>query len=478
MPFLVRSPLFTCLRFRFGFSTNSTPPPQLPRVQSVYKRVLPGILIQLNSFFGKQVFTEALHEGNMECFFPLIEQFKTQYKPSTCGATTLTMCLNALVIDPKTIWKGIWRWYSEESLGCSHPDYLDEIDIEKFTHLAKRNYCSIQMFYHNSMKTLVACDKSTLDCPSGNHHSSTSIMKKTACFDTFFDCCMASARRDGFFLVTNSSRRALNQTGFGHFSPIGGVNLKRNLVLVLDVARYKYPPYFCDIKKLFDSFEEVDAATKKPRGFCLIAKSYQHYARICRETDDFLSMTNVKQKLKTFKYEDQKKEDYDLVKDVFLKMLGAFGDDFRFLFVHYLFEIGARIDHDQTPHQDSGEESNLNFDNGLGEKYLKSFKEEFDELKVKDFCREILKEMEEDQYLMKIIGLIKDFHPYLIEEIVGILFFAMPWGENSVKGIFKGKEELVKKLKLFEERKDGKKLIVNEVNNLKLNLGFDDLFNE
>lgn len=51
------------------------------------------------------MFQEALLEGNMECFFPLIEQFTTQAEPAFCGLGTLAMVLNALEVDPGRVWK-------------------------------------------------------------------------------------------------------------------------------------------------------------------------------------------------------------------------------------------------------------------------------------------------------------------------------------------------------------------------------------
>jgi hypothetical protein len=45
---------------------------------SFHKRPLPNSLIPFASKEGKEVFTEALIEGTMECFFPLSEQFVTQ----------------------------------------------------------------------------------------------------------------------------------------------------------------------------------------------------------------------------------------------------------------------------------------------------------------------------------------------------------------------------------------------------------------
>jgi hypothetical protein len=40
-------------------------------------------------------------------------------------------------------------------------------------------------------------------------------------------------------LCVSFHRGTLNQTGDGHFSPIGGYCAEKNMVLVLDVARFK-----------------------------------------------------------------------------------------------------------------------------------------------------------------------------------------------------------------------------------------------
>ncbi|RYG57047.1 hypothetical protein EON66_01370 [archaeon] len=114
---------------------------------------------------GKRLFAEALADGTMECYFPLAAQFRTRTssspirtpcclecararvrthllaaavagigigvattalvsmracerlaedEPAYCGLTTLVMTLNALNIDPRRLWKGPWRWYTED----------------------------------------------------------------------------------------------------------------------------------------------------------------------------------------------------------------------------------------------------------------------------------------------------------------------------------------------------------------------------
>ena len=60
-------------------------------------------------------------------------------------------------------------------------------------------------------------------------------------------------------MIVNSSRAALEQTGDGHFSPVCG--LSENKTLVFDVARYKYPSYWCDLDRLFNSMQRIDKDT-------------------------------------------------------------------------------------------------------------------------------------------------------------------------------------------------------------------------
>lgn len=55
---------------------------------------------------GRRLFREALIEGNMESYFRLAEQFRTQDDLAFCGLSTLTMVLNALAVDPGRVWKG------------------------------------------------------------------------------------------------------------------------------------------------------------------------------------------------------------------------------------------------------------------------------------------------------------------------------------------------------------------------------------
>ena len=46
-----------------------------------------------------------MQSNEMEPFFPLSEQFTTQEEPTYCALGTLTMCMNALNVDPQRRWR-------------------------------------------------------------------------------------------------------------------------------------------------------------------------------------------------------------------------------------------------------------------------------------------------------------------------------------------------------------------------------------
>jgi hypothetical protein len=83
----------------------------------------------------------------------------------------------------------------------------------------------------------------------------------------------ACGTRAGSFLVAAYSRQSLGQTGGGHYSPIGGYHRERDAVLIMDVARFKYPPHWVPLRALYAAMKSVDADTGRPRGYVTIRRS-------------------------------------------------------------------------------------------------------------------------------------------------------------------------------------------------------------
>jgi len=177
----------------------------------------------------------------LQGFFKLIEQFRTQDEPAYCGLASVAMVLNTLAIDPRRAWKGPWRFFHEQMLDCCLP--LEKIRHEGITLvqaacLARCNGAAVDVFPYgivpvDAFRTMV---RDT--CSSGESH-----------------------------LIVSYSRKAFLQTGDGHFSPIGGYSPSRDMVLILDTARFKYPPHWVRLPELYEAMAAHDPSTGKPRGF-------------------------------------------------------------------------------------------------------------------------------------------------------------------------------------------------------------------
>ena len=219
-----------------------------PLEPTCYMRPLPDNLPALDSAAGRRLFGEALLDGGMASYFRLAQQFHTQADPAFCGLGTLVCALNALGVDPSRQWKGPWRWFSEELLDCCKP--LDEI---------RRSGVSLDD---------VACLARCAGASVAVHRPDADSAGRGTGVERFRAHVIESAtREDAPVLIVNYSRRTLGQTGDGHFSPIGGYHAATDCVLVLDTARFKYPPHWVPVDVLFAAMQAEDLATGQPRGW-------------------------------------------------------------------------------------------------------------------------------------------------------------------------------------------------------------------
>lgn len=226
-----------------------------------YRRPLPEGLIAFSSDEGRQIFREALGEGGMEGYFALAEQLHTQADPAFCGLATLVVVLNALAIDPGRLWRGPWRWYGEELLDCCRP--LDAVrregvTMDQFACLARCNGARARMY---------AAEGSTL--------SELRYHVRGAC-----------SQAGGAHVVAAYARGALGQTGDGHYSPIGGYHRGRDLALVMDVARFKYPPHWVSLQVLWDAMQPADPVTARPRGYFVLSRGAGGVRLVCAAPEE------------------------------------------------------------------------------------------------------------------------------------------------------------------------------------------------
>ncbi|CAO3572759.1 unnamed protein product [Mortierella alpina] len=227
-----------------------------------YRRDLPAHLHSFTSAAGKRLFREMILAGTGECFFRLCTSFNTQSDPAFCGVSSLSMVLNALEIDPRKQWRGVWRWYSDEQLDC-----CASVDVMKQKGIT-----------FNQFSCLARCHARVITKRADRHT-----------LEEFRRDIQAVARSDESHLVLSFSRAALGQTGSGHFSPIGGYHAGEDKVLVLDTARFKYPPFYATVTELWNSLLPEDPETGLCRGYFLISTTAKQKLDIQRKRLQALS---------------------------------------------------------------------------------------------------------------------------------------------------------------------------------------------
>ncbi|MED6185046.1 Glutathione gamma-glutamylcysteinyltransferase 1 [Stylosanthes scabra] len=213
----------------------------------LYRRALPSPpAIDFSSPEGKMIFAEALAQGTMEGFFKLISYYQTQSEPAYCGLATLAVVLNALSIDPGRKWKGPWRWFDDSMLDCCEP--LEKVKSEGIT--------------FGKVACLARCNGARVEAFRSDECTIEDFRKRV------ISCCSS----EDCHVIVSYHRAAFNQTGTGHFSPIGGYHTERDMVLILDVARFKYPPHWVPTTLLWDAMNTIDKSTGHRRGYMIISR--------------------------------------------------------------------------------------------------------------------------------------------------------------------------------------------------------------
>ena len=198
---------------------------------------------------GKLLFDSDAHVA----FLPLTMNFVTQRTQSYCGVASIVMVLNALNLPaPTTPEFAPYNTFTQENVLNDDTDLIRPRDL-----IAKRGMTLDQL------GALLAV-----------HPVSVEVVHAA---DSSLDAFRAKARdalaRPGHFVIVNFLRKAIGEETFGHFSPLGAYDAAADRFLILDVARYKYPPAWVTASELFNAMNTTDPDNgDKTRGFALIAK--------------------------------------------------------------------------------------------------------------------------------------------------------------------------------------------------------------
>ncbi len=193
-------------------------------------------------------------------FFKLIPYYVPQHNDKACGVASSVIVLNALFAEERNTAEG--KNIDVDEVFKLNPTYkkisgatgkgltLDEL-AESYT----------KVFEKASGGPFTA----TIERFDGK--DAKAELKRLEKFLT------ANEKDQKNFVVANFLQGVLtgDKDGMiGHISPIGAYDTKKKRVLVMDVDRKYYQPYWVGVDKFFDAINTTDPGTSKKRGLVLV----------------------------------------------------------------------------------------------------------------------------------------------------------------------------------------------------------------
>lgn len=187
-------------------------------------------------------------------YFPLADNFVTQKTQSFCGVASMVMVLNAAGVPAPAVPEyEPYRTFTQDNLLNEHTDAIVQ-------------------------RTTILMQGMTLDELGGVLATQPLAVTVKHAGDTSLDDFRATARdylaKPGHFVIVNYLRKAIEQQTGGHISPLAAYDAEADRFLILDVARYKYPPVWVRAADLYAAMNTPDSANHdRTRGYVLIAKA-------------------------------------------------------------------------------------------------------------------------------------------------------------------------------------------------------------
>eukprot|EP00049_Salpingoeca_infusionum_P010717 m.185205 g.185205 ORF g.185205 m.185205 type:complete len:252 (-) comp14727_c0_seq1:36-791(-) len=211
---------------------------------------LPNELVAFNTSEGRHLLLQANDNGHAECFWDLSMQYVTQETQTYCSIATLTIMLNAISVSaPIDPVYSPFPYYTQNAIFTPCVNALVNKTVLAKQGATLQQAASIPTCFKVATKATHAADSS---------------------LDSFRRALMEATGSKNTFLAVNFLRATLDEAGEGHFSPVGAYDMKRDMALVMDVARYKYPAFWAPVETLFNSLNTTDSASNLSRGWVIL----------------------------------------------------------------------------------------------------------------------------------------------------------------------------------------------------------------
>lgn len=185
---------------------------------------------------------------------PLAEAFLTQANLAYCGVASSVMALNSLAVPaPAAAGYGRYRFWTQENL---------------FAAAATRSLLPPEQVARRGM-TLQQL-RSLL---ASNGAAARAIHGSELTLAAFRRLVVTNLANPADRLLVNYLRRSIGQEGGGHISPLAAYHAPSDRVLILDVARYRYPSIWVPLPLLWQAMRTTDPDSGLSRGLVLVSRA-------------------------------------------------------------------------------------------------------------------------------------------------------------------------------------------------------------
>ena len=183
---------------------------------------------------------------------PLAQTFLTQANLAYCGVASATMVLNSLSVPPPpAAGLGSYRYWTQENL---LPAAAGRSPLTA-TLVASRGMTLVEL------DQLLAALGVTVRRLHGDQLSLAALRSLM----------VRSLADPSDRLIVNVERSALGQGRGGHISPVGAYHASSDSVLLLDVARYRFPAAWIPLADLWRSMRTLDTQSGRARGLVIVS---------------------------------------------------------------------------------------------------------------------------------------------------------------------------------------------------------------
>ena len=205
-------------------------------------------IIPLNS---QQTLAWMQQSGNHSKFLNLIRYFVTQKTLAYCGVASSVILLNTLKSSaPLERVHYPYRYFTQSNVFGLNI-LKQGITPAKVNHSGMSIADVMALLSSHGLKTRA------YHAGDMNYEQTKQVM-------------VAAMKAPGEYILVNYYRPALHQVGGGHISPVAAYDAKTDSFLLLDVARYKYPPVWVDAKTLYAAMDTKDSRSTATRGFIVV----------------------------------------------------------------------------------------------------------------------------------------------------------------------------------------------------------------